>query len=257
MTILVSNVGDELYDTSNQLSEWFSKWLFQPDNAYEEKKAIKREIKEERGDDVTVNSAILAEELRDDLDLTLHEYGADNASSWKVEEELEHEILELDGSSEQSNSGANRLVMSQETTQSIKLRKVQRKISNRARRHIEVLKYLEQLKPLISDCVTNPMKKYTLKQWHEFFEILELGDSPQDIAGEIQNDGFWLGEYSPLRLPLKEPNFMVLKVYNKIEETVAQLIDEEIDDLKMMNNQEGEEVEPPAASDRKVQFDDK
>lgn len=50
---------------------------------------------------------------------------------------------------------------------------------------------------------------------------------------------------------------MVLKVYNKIEETVAQLIDEEIDDLKMMNNQEGEEVEPPAASDRKVQFDDK
>lgn len=64
--------------------------------------------------------------------------------------------------------------MSQETTQSIKLRKVQRKISNRARRHIEVLKYLEQLKPLISDCVTNPMKKYTLKQWHEFLKSWSL-----------------------------------------------------------------------------------
>lgn len=256
MTILVSNVGDELYDTSNQLSEWFSKWMFLPDNAYEEKKAIKREIKEECGDDVTVNSTILAEELRNDLDLTLREYGDDaEANSWKVEDEIEHEILDLDGS-ESTTGAANALMKTQETTQSFKLRKVQRKISNRARRHLEVLKYLEKLKPLISDCVTNPMKKYSLKQWHEFFEILELDETPKEVEETSKYDGFWLGDYSPLRLPLKEPNFMVLKVYNKIEETVARLIDEEIDDLKMMNNQdEGVEIEPPAASDRKVQFE--
>ncbi|KAI5962717.1 TOK1 [Candida theae] len=252
MTILVSNVGDELYDISNRTSEWFSKWLFRPDSAYQEKKKIAKEIKEEHGDDVTINSSILADELLRDYDLTMHEYG-DEASECKEDAEIEQEIVDLDGSD--ASGGANDPDAGDAATQTLKLRNVQHKISERARRHLEVLKYLERLKPLISDCVSNPMKKYTLKQWHGFFEILELDESPQDVQETRKYDGFWLGDYSPLRLPLKEPNFMVLKVYDKIEETVARLIDEEIDDLKLMNNQEGEEdVGPPAASDRKVQF---
>ncbi|KAG5418787.1 TOK1 [Candida metapsilosis] len=252
MTILVSNVGDELYDVSNRMSDWFSKWLFQPDNAYEMKKAVKKEIREERADDVTINSTLLAEELLNEFDSTLNEYGDDGSTtSLKFEDELEREISDLGGSESSREISA---ATDEETRQALKLREVERKISERALRHLKVLKSLQKLKPLISDCEANPMKKYTHKQWHEFFEILELDELPEEVKETTDIDGFWMGDYSPLRLPLKEPNFMVLKVYNKIEETVARLVDEEIDDLKMMNNQEGEDMGPPAASDRKVQF---
>ena len=62
-----------------------------------------------------------------------------------------------------------------------------------------LIDYLEKMKPLIGDSIESPNRKYSYKQWKGAY------------------DGFWLSESSPLRLPLKEPNYLILKIYFEIE----------------------------------------
>lgn len=51
-------------------------------------------------------------------------------------------------------------------------------------------------------------------------------------------DGFWLGDKSPLKLPLVEPNYLVLKIYFRIEMMLREMVDLEINDLQMLTSRE-------------------
>ena len=46
MTILVSNVGDTLYDISNDISAWFSTWMFSTKEEYRDLKWKKKKLQE-------------------------------------------------------------------------------------------------------------------------------------------------------------------------------------------------------------------
>ena len=70
MTILVSNVGDTLYEISNDISAWFSTWMFSTKEEYRDLKWKKKKLQEDQEDQLTVNSeAVRSSELDEDLDL--------------------------------------------------------------------------------------------------------------------------------------------------------------------------------------------
>ena len=99
------------------------------------------------------------------------------------------------------------------------------------------------MKPLIGDSIESPNRKYSYKQWKGAY------------------DGFWLSESSPLRLPLKEPNYLILKIYFEIEMMLRGLVDMEIEDLKTLTIQDvSNELSSSSSTDikfaRTIKFDD-
>ncbi|KAI5959427.1 TOK1 [Candida pseudojiufengensis] len=235
MTILVSNVGDKLYDVFNELSEWFSKWIFQPDMNYEAKKRLKKEMKENQEDDLTMSSELIQDEVREDLDIESMEIEREIAHRGSLETDraestiksIEDDLASCDTSDSQGSSDDDLI--------STDLEKLKKRILRKRRDHKVLLRYMNRLRPLMADSISNPKKKYTHKQWKEIMNALDLRDVPEEPDEDKKVDGFWLGDWSPLRLPLKEPNYLLLRVYFKIEESLQEMINSENEDLKLLN----------------------
>lgn len=71
------------------------------------------------------------------------------------------------------------------------------------------------LKRIWFDTMEAPEKTYAYDEWNELLTRLDEGTN-----GEI----FWLGELSPLRLPLREANFILLKTLVKIDKDLSELL---------------------------------
>ena len=259
MTILVSNVGDKLYEVFNNTSAWFSKWIFQPDREYLAKKKIKQQMKEYQEDETSTTSSFLLEQIKEDFDSSAFDEDTDNEEEFddddddeedEDEDEEEDEEEEEDGVEEaekeedeqedddlrQIDSDLEELsseILDNSSSASTRMNVIRDKLFKRKDAHERLLHYLERLKPLISDGITNPNKKYTLSQWQRAYKALELQKLPDGVDADPYT-GFWLGNYSPLRLPLKEPNYLILRVYYKIEETLQMIVNEEKNDLEML-----------------------
>ncbi|KAI5955333.1 TOK1 [Candida jiufengensis] len=240
MTILVSNVGDLLYEIFNELSEWFSKWIFQPDANYEAKKKLKKEMEETQDDELTLSSNLISDEVREDLDIESLDLEREIARRESLEDENEQisiNSIEEDLTGNSKNSFESRDPSDDESYASgvSVSNMIKRKLVKRRRDHKILLKYMNRLRPLMADTVSNPKKKYTHRQWKELMKALDLKDVPEEPEEDKLYDGFWLGDWSPLRLPLKEPNYLLLRVYFKIEETLQEMVDAESQDLKLLD----------------------
>ncbi|CAX41959.1 outward-rectifier potassium channel, putative [Candida dubliniensis CD36] len=263
MTILVSNVGDALYDIFNDISAWFSTWMFSTKEEYTDLKRRKKRLQEDQEDQLTVNSeAVRSSELDEDLDLAKMEREAsleasDGDSNGNIrtvsnnEEDISNEdndtcITNASGSNMQQdkeNNSCSERSVSKSGKQDFNIERIRQKIASKKQVHEMLIDYLEKMKPLIGDSIESPNRKYSYKQWKGAY------------------DGFWLSESSPLRLPLKEPNYLILKIYFEIEMMLRGLVDKEIEDLKAMTIQDVPNGSSPSASTdrniaRTIKFDD-
>lgn len=81
-----------------------------------------------------------------------------------------------------------------------------------------VVNRIESLKVLLVDSVETPAKRYTHDEWVEHLDALNTTQT----CGEDAD--FWIGEQSPLRLPIKEPSFLLLKMLVGVENDVMSLL---------------------------------
>lgn len=86
---------------------------------------------------------------------------------------------------------------------------------------VGVLEFLNQLKPIIEDTLDSPSMEYSHLQWIKLLKLLHGGESTYTGDGS-----YWLGDESPLRLPLQEPNYFISRIFFKIEDDLIGLIRE-------------------------------
>lgn len=251
MTILVSNVGDTLYAVCNDITAWFSTWMFSTQREYEEVKRLRKKLKEDQDEDISVNSeAVHREEQDEDRDIesldelqnTLEE---DYGDQVQEEEEEEDNDDEEQGESDASENTPLSIPFSKSydvdsgrprrrPLEISEVNELRKRVELKKKAHLTLLEYLERLKPLISDSIESPKRKYTHQQWSELLRALGA-DEKSESKGY---DGFWLGDLSPLRLPLVEPNYLVLKFYFRIEMMLRDMVDLEIRDLQLLTTRD-------------------
>lgn len=93
---------------------------------------------------------------------------------------------------------------------------------------VNILDFLNQLKPILEDTLDTPSMEYDHQQWSKLIRTLkkfeEFDFTPMT----------WLGDDSPLRLPLQEPNYFISRIFFRIESELLTLIknsDKELEDL--------------------------
>lgn len=96
---------------------------------------------------------------------------------------------------------------------------VQRDMIERHRASHEILDRFNALRVVMFDTLDDPGKRYSLDEWTDALQKLQTDDSDQ-----LADPEFWLGELSPLRLPIKEPNYILLKMFFRIEKDLHHLI---------------------------------
>ncbi|CAH2350475.1 outward-rectifier potassium channel Tok1p [[Candida] railenensis] len=92
--------------------------------------------------------------------------------------------------------------------------------------------YLDCLRPLISDSIDQPSKRYTHEQWETFLGTLHSAD--ETSSNPMSSDLYWLSESSPLRLPLNEPNYLMMKFVLRMDAKITGSIHDEIKDMERM-----------------------
>lgn len=129
------------------------------------------------------------------------------------------------------------------------------RLESHEKNYKRMLNQINDLKPLIFDSLESPNKKYNHDQWSSILNYTEdestqiqkmlmdrevsinprykLGN-PEQYTRPSQSNLYWLSDKSPLRLPIKEPNYLVLKTYFKIEANLQNLIQMELKDRERL-----------------------
>ncbi|KAK6456673.1 outward-rectifier potassium channel [Scheffersomyces xylosifermentans] len=246
MTILISNVGDKLFELANHLSFIISKAIFRDD--FDNVVLVHRRESMEIHDDM--ESRVRKEEEEEDAELSSSIHDEDSPS---YKDDIQAMISETGFEPLQT-------LLSPGHIGSQELKKVQEKITtkmlNQKETYESILSFLNQLKPLISDSVENPLKRYTHEEWQRILLSLNKEDliysnpdgtdaSPLAVPQFKDENYFWLSERSPLRLPLKEPNYLIMKVFFKIEKDLNDLIDAEKADMENLRSVISNASPPP------------
>lgn len=73
--------------------------------------------------------------------------------------------------------------------------------------------------------IAKKSKKYSLtyEQWNDLASLCIFTQDPKIL----QDTTFWLSEYSPLRFPLDQPRFVVMRLLIRIEELIKGLLEDE------------------------------
>lgn len=73
--------------------------------------------------------------------------------------------------------------------------------------------------------IARKTKNYSLtfQQWDDICRLYAVSDDSKMLA----DPNFWLSENNPLRFPLDQPHFALMKMFNKIEEMINELIEDE------------------------------
>ncbi|KAK6201544.1 outward-rectifier potassium channel [Scheffersomyces amazonensis] len=216
MTILISNVGDKLFDMANTLSFYLSKFIFRDDleDEHQTKKELSKELQNDLEDYLSSNEDKEVSELSSDIPGKM-EFMEDFSQMLQARQEEQHH--DWQGVRE----------------------KITHKMVHQKETYENILSILNRLKPLITDSIENPQKRYTHQEWSSILSILEkktlevdeLTRRHSNVFSNSDRDIFWLSEKSPLRLPLKEPNYLIMRVFFKIERDLTDLIETEVEDL--------------------------
>lgn len=195
MTILISSVGDKIFESASRFSVFVSKWFtFDKYIAMIQKKRANHE------------------------DLT------------EVDDDSPSEEDEVAVTFDFPKPRPKVPVMPSEDDYKAFMTRVGDKIRTQKETYNHLLDFLEKLKPLMTDSLDDPLKKYDLDEWASFYK--EMDDIDEEV-GALKKDNpihasaqdfFWVSDSSPLRLPIKEPNYMIMKVFFKIEKDLTSLV---------------------------------
>lgn len=203
MTILISNVGDELFQAAGRLTDLVSRTFFTDHYL-----TILRHRMEHNEDTVEGNIDVDEE---DNLGQVEFDYPLLTVSTQKpiARPHTEEEWAQY-------------------------LKRMGRKLEKQKETYAHLLKFMERLKPLITDSIEEPLRRYDHEEWSDF--LLEMDaqinllpvdvDDPEPVKNKVE-EYFWVGrvsDSSPLRLPIKEPNYMIMKVFFKIEHDLTRLV---------------------------------
>lgn len=192
MTILISNMGDKLFDFADQTSFFITKWL---SISYRSKhKSIRDDVKHKNIQEIKPTTSLESEVPRPKI---------------LAEEWPQHK------------------------------RFIEKKLQIHRETNYRILGFLEELKPIISDLLDNPSKIYSHEQWSKILNLLEVESSLMPANEETSEDTslFWLSDVSPLRLPLKEPHYMFVKIFLKIEQDLRYLMNMELQDIQFLDEE--------------------
>lgn len=192
MTILISNMGDKLFDFADQTSFFITKWL---SISYRSKhKSIQDDVQHKNIQEIKPTTSLESEVPRPKI---------------LAEEWPQHK------------------------------RFIEKKLQIHRETNYRILGFLEELKPIISDLLDNPSKIYNHEQWSKILNLLEVESSLMPANEETSEDTslFWLSDVSPLRLPLKEPHYMFVKIFLKIEQDLRYLMNMELQDIQFLDEE--------------------
>lgn len=182
MTILISNVGDTLFENSPTFHS-IKKHLLDP-RSYDILFRPRHYFKNEERDNI--ESELEQEEVEEDEDI---ESMVDDSETQALQSDLRH------------TQNIHKMMESYQT------------------KSAEILGRVENMRKVLLDSAADPHKKYGLDEWLEVRKNIKSTDDEEDI-----NPYFWLDKDSPLRLPLKEPNFALMKLFLRIESDIKDLV---------------------------------
>lgn len=179
MTILISNLGDTIYDFAHHVdtaATFFLSW-----RTYAAAFGSKKRVSSESVHD------------EEDPELQVAKEGTD-----LLTEDSESVLALTDG---------------QEYTES------ERALLERHKASTLILDRLSALRVAMFDSIEDPDKRYTLDEWSEAFTKFESQE-----GGTHDDPDFWLSDDSPLRLPIKEPNYLLVKMFFRIERDLQEIL---------------------------------
>lgn len=83
---------------------------------------------------------------------------------------------------------------------------------------LKIMNRIDSIKKLMVDTVEQPDKIYLYDEWMEHLDALNV----TNMSGEDAD--FWISDQSPLRLPINEPSFLLLKIFTALEFDVVKLL---------------------------------
>ncbi|SGZ53041.1 CIC11C00000002188 [Sungouiella intermedia] len=232
MTILISNVGDKLYEFADRvdtiatfLLSWrtwvaaFTCWPLETSDAEVERKIDQEDLEENIEVEEVEEETALDEDV--DVETSLEEEGID-----AVLEGADTEVGKAKVITDQFQSDSSGITNLPNGTN---INDVQRIILERLQISSRILDRLNTLRVVMLDGLEDPQKRYTVEEWTELLLKLQHEDNDQTLDPK-----YWLGDSSPLRLPIKEPNYLLLKLFFRIEEDLQQLIESQNQALRRL-----------------------
>lgn len=233
MTILISNVGDTIYEFADRVDAIASaalnwrNWIvaFTCCSLLAGDREVENEVNQE---DLEENVEV-EREVHQDLDNT--EVAVEEAGSGDTGHIKEARgIVEVDQDGEKAEApfGSNISTASSASpghpkeVQKLMLdhHRITTLIRDRQKMTSAILGRLDALQTVMLDGLEDATKIYTVDEWTEALEKLHLeNDNPSN------GPNYWLSDRSPLRLPIKEPNYLLLKLFFRIEDDIRLLID--------------------------------
>lgn len=214
MTILISNFGDKLYDVADR----FGVLLTRVFNVLAYRQLLADRLRRRLSHEDLTEEVVQIDEEEEEAEI-------ENAVS-------ANSILE----SAASESGHHELSSFETTTTPVPDKygsfrnRISAGIASKKKSHASMLATLDQLKPLLNDSLEQPSKHYDHEEWLGILDSLGEFENPPRRHSTVANDlreYFWLSGDSPLRLPLKEPNYLIIRVFLKIERDLKSLIEDE------------------------------
>jgi potassium channel subfamily K len=284
MTILISNIGDKLYDLADQLSEALNKMFYKRRLHQTEK--LETEIREEveREQAAEENESLEEEDLSDTTARlsTIYEpqpsrvppyndfndfgdfgdFGVPSSTSYDHFTFQKMDDSGVQPSTYGSNSQLDKSISTTSKRNGTRNpfqksigpsfleeynnvdQEIRKRLSHQKEIYCHMLMFLEKFKPLMLDAIDNPSKMYDYEKWSAMLQYIESeqlrnkihGDDSMKTVGH-QDNLFWLSDDSPLRLPLKEPNYLLMKVFLKMEANLRDLLYMEMEDSKDLRRQ--------------------
>lgn len=81
------------------------------------------------------------------------------------------------------------------------------------------VKVLKHLRSKTIDSKEHPGKLYTFEEWTTVLDLLELTAEEGQSIG-IAHSLFWISDSSPLRFPIKEPDYLSFLLFSKLEDNL-------------------------------------
>lgn len=200
MTIIVSNVGDRLYELADNTSYFISKWFNNEYSGYLNAKTNPESIK--------VNSKIISSGREENI-LVIGKYEESKIPNINTPQNMVGADLIEDT---QNPKAKERLAML---------------MAERKNFIINIMLLLDRLKPLILDALDTPLKSYEHREWSDGLlktnkneDGTMLIEPKMDMLLLVSPENIlhsWMGDSSPLRLPLNEPRYLIMNIIENLE----------------------------------------